>query len=129
MPTLAYVLGFIIFGFVLAVLFGRAARLGVEQESPPPRLVAEQLADRMDALTATQAALMVEMIAELQERLADNRKILAELYTVPTSPEVIRHRAMVHGDIMDDQRALYALRNPGEYSSAVNAACLWEGRM
>ena len=36
MPALAYVLGFIIFGFVLAVLFGRAARLGADQEASPP---------------------------------------------------------------------------------------------
>jgi hypothetical protein len=36
MPTLAYILGFIIVGFVLAVLFGRAARLGGDQEVPPP---------------------------------------------------------------------------------------------
>jgi len=36
MPTLAYILGFIIIGFVLAVLFGRAARLGGDQEVPPP---------------------------------------------------------------------------------------------
>ena len=127
MNTLAWILGFIIIGFIFAVLFGRAARLGAESEALPPTVT--QLADRMDSLKATQAALIVEMIAELQERIADNRKVLAELYTVPTSPEVIRHRAMVHGDIMDDQRALYALRNPGEYSSAVNAACLWEGRM
>lgn len=36
MSTLAWILGFIIIGFIFAVLFGRAARLGVDQEVPPP---------------------------------------------------------------------------------------------
>jgi len=125
MNTLAWILGFIIIGFVFAVLFGRAARLGAESEALPPTVT--QLADRMDALKATQTALMVEMIDELQERIADNRKVLAELYTVPNDPQVIRHRAMVHGDIMDDERVLHSLRgNRGERETAAN---LWEGSM
>lgn len=36
MTTLAYILGFIIIGFIFAVLFGRAARLGADQEVEPP---------------------------------------------------------------------------------------------
>jgi len=124
MTTLAYILGFIIIGFIFAVLFGRAARLGSESEMPPPRPVAEKLADRMDRLKVTQAALAVEMIEEVRERIADNRKILAELYTVQADPQVIRHRAMVYGDIMDDERVLRALR--GERETAANH---WEGRM
>lgn len=124
MPTLAIILAVLIAGFVCAVIFGRAARLGAEQEAPEPRSVADKLADRMDKLKATQAALTVEMIEELQERLADNRKILAELYTVPTDPKVICQRAMIYGDIMDDERVLYALGG-----KRVTAANLWEGRM
>ena len=127
MTALAYTLGFIIIGFVFAVLFGRAARLGAAEQEAPPRLVAEKLAERMDRLKETQAALTVEMIEELQERLADNRKILAELYTVKADPKVICQRAMIYGDIMDDERALRTMRgNRGERETAAN---LWEGRM
>lgn len=150
MPTAQqFIFGFIIFfglSIALALLWGKFTHAGKGQDEQP---TAKNLADRMDQLRATQTALMIEMIEEVQERLADNRRILAELYTVPTDPKVIQHRAMVYGDIMDDERVLQSLlgtnvdwdyggdrmnnaanmRSHYDLRNQMNSANLWEGRM
>ena len=110
MITLAWVLGIIIFGFVLAVLFGRAARLGAEQEVPPPPTF-KAMSDHLAQMEAAQDAVRVKRIAELQERLADNRAILQQLYRTPADLQIIGERSKVYCEIIDDERALHALRH------------------
>lgn len=128
MTTLAYILGFIIIGFIFAVLFGRAARLGAEQEVAPPvpRVVADKLADRLDALITERKAAELAWMIELQERIAENRIKLDAMRMYPVTHELIGSRTEIRVQIDGDERALELLRKRGERDSA---ASHYEGRM
>lgn len=123
MPTLAYVIGLIIFSFVLATLFGRAARLGADQEVEPP-----SPADQIDKLIADQPAKEDKWIAELEHEIATQHKNLAILRGGVLTVETIRACGEAAISIAGAERVLnilYERRSAGRQTMAT----LTEGRM
>lgn len=111
--------------FALALLWGKFAHAGAGQEAPPPAPV-DKLADRLDALIVERKCAELAWMIELQERIAEHRKKLADMALFPNTHEVIKLRTLIRVQIDGDERALELLRIRGQRETAAN---LWEGRM
>lgn len=117
MTTLQFVaLGIIIFlglSFALCLLMGRFFKAGAGPEIRPPSPV-DKLADRLDALITERKAAELAWMAELQERIAERTKELADMKLFPNTHEVIKLRTLIRVQIDGDERALELLRKRSE---------------
>ena len=92
--------------FLVCVIFVMAFAKPVPRHE---RREIDELAAKHDALIRTQDELAHEIGAEVQQRLADNRKHLTHLYTLPWSLKIVTERAQVWAEIRQDEELLRGL--------------------